>query len=440
MRFAKIIGILMVVLLLSGCAEHTALRPTTDAGHETMGGESVKELTILSYDAETLARYAAAAQAQYGVQLEFAEPDNSAYDQMLLDFAAGKGTYDIVCIDNMVGNLYTADGLIDRGYFAPLGGNEQIARALRSMLPVLQQQAMRSGEIYALPYFVHTKVLEFDRALYTVAQSGDYEAYTRWCGTEFTREDAEKLPEMREYGSWQELMDTGAMHKPADKLAPIAMLEQYTLAADQADFTFDCAEFQSLLELMKRCELNAQTEELLPIQITTGGVTLYSENWLDEVNTDDLFLLYEYLFAPPTADAQDRLAMSYGVMAINAFSGQKDQALLFLESAAKIMLEGDPDFDVKKDREFPNAVYGSVPTARCFTDEAHLIAVAGNDPENQKRWLELTQRLAPITNTGYLTSFYLEIYPMFRDGAITAEQCARMTQERFEIYKAEQGR
>lgn len=41
---------------------------------------------------------------------------------------------------------------------------------------------------------------------------------------------------------------------------------------------------------------------------------------------------------------------------------------------------------------------------------------------------------------GYLTSFYLEIYPMYRDGAITAEQCARMTQERFEMYKAEQGK
>ena len=29
---------------------------------------------------------------------------------------------------------------------------------------------------------------------------------------------------------------------------------------------------------------------------------------------------------------------------------------------------------------------------------------------------------------------------MYRDGAITAEQCARMTQERYEMYRAEQGK
>ena len=82
--------------------------------------------------------------------------------------------------------------------------------------------------------------------------------------------------------------------------------------------------------------------------------------------------------------------------------------------------------------------FGSPETAACYADAEHIRTVVGDDPENQRRWRELTQRLAPITDAGYLTSFYLEIYPMYRDGAITAEQCARMTQERCEMYKAEQ--
>ena len=78
--------------------------------------------------------------------------------------------------------------------------------------------------------------------------------------------------------------------------------------------------------------------------------------------------------------------------------------------------------------------------AACFADASHIRTLTGDDPENQQRWLDLTARFAPITNTGFLTAFNMELVPMYCDGAITAEQCARMTQERFEMSRLEQGR
>ena len=47
--------------------------------------------------------------------------------------------------------------------------------------------------------------------------------------------------------------------------------------------------------------------------------------------------------------------------------------------------------------------------------------------------------LVPITDAGFLTAFHLELFPQYLDGAITAEQCAAQTQERYRMYKLEQG-
>ena len=85
-----------------------------------------------------------------------------------------------------------------------------------------------------------------------------------------------------------------------------------------------------------------------------------------------------------------------------------------------------------------------VPVLPLVHPESHvaidLFAVsAGLDLENQARWREMQANLVPITDAGFLTSFNLELFPQYLDGAITAEQCAAQTQERYRMYKLEQG-
>ena len=123
--------------------------------------------------------------------------------------------------------------------------------------------------------------------------------------------------------------------------------------------------------------------------------------------------------------------MAYGVLVVNAFTDRTEDALRFLDVAADIVQNGIEEKDVYK--------YGIPSTAACYTDEAHLAVSAGLDPETQARWREMQANLVPITDAGFLTSFHLELFPQYLDGAITAEQCAAQTQERYQMYKLEQG-
>ena len=397
------------------------------------------ELAVYSVDSsDIMPIYANAVNEQYGVQVRLTEWSNEADEQMLLDFAAGKANFDVVCIDNALGLFYTSDGLIDRGYFSPLNGVAQVKASVSHMLPVLQDCVTRDGVIYALPYIARTKVLEYDRALYDAKADGDTDRYSRRTGQAVTSTWLQQVPDQQEYETWDQLLSTAMLKNGSGELACNAMLEQYILSADEEGFSFDSESFRNALSLMKTADTMTGPASAAPAKIDINSFAYYTDDWFSEGANRKIVMESDVIYAPPTIDAQGRLSMAYTVLAINAFSEKQEEALRFLECAADIGLNGDGT----EEGEEIGAIlkYGSPDTAACYTDEAHIRAIAGNDPENQKRWLELTQRLAPITNTGYLTSFYLEIYPMFRDGAITAEQCARMTQERFEIYKAEQGR
>ena len=117
---------------------------------EERKGEETR-LVLLSYDDELMTNYANAAYEQFGIQMVLAEVGNEAYEQMLLDFAAGKANFDIVCVSNALGNLYTADGLIDKGYFLPLNDLEHVKESIIHMLPVLQGCVIRCDLRLAIP-------------------------------------------------------------------------------------------------------------------------------------------------------------------------------------------------------------------------------------------------------------------------------------------------
>ena len=161
--------LLLIVMLLSaaGCARQGAPEQSPSAlqtNEAAANGEA--GLVVLSADEDLMSAYAKAAYEQYGVQVTRAEWSNEADEQMLLDFAAGKATFDVVCVSNALGFLYTSDGLIDRGYFSPLSGVAQVEESVSHMLPVLQDCVTRDGIIYALPYIARTKVLRYDHELY----------------------------------------------------------------------------------------------------------------------------------------------------------------------------------------------------------------------------------------------------------------------------------
>lgn len=433
--------LLLIVMLLSaaGCARQGAPEQSPSAlqtNEAAANGEA--GLVVLSADEDLMSAYAKAAYEQYGVQVTRAEWSNEADEQMLLDFAAGKATFDVVCVSNALGFLYTSDGLIDRGYFSPLSGVAQVEKSVSHMLPVLQDCVTRDGIIYALPYIARTKVLRYDHELYDAKADEDTARYHARTGQTVTTSWLQQIPDQQAYETWEELLNTAMLKYGWGDAASNAILEQYILSADAEDFSFDTESFRDALALMKTADTMKGPTTAAPAKIDINSFAYYTEDWFSEGANREIVMECDNVYAPPTIDAQDRLAMAYSVLAINAFSAKQEEALRFLECAADIGLNGDGT----EEGEELGAIlqYGSPDTAACYTDEAHIRTIAGNDPENQQRWRELTQRLAPITNTGYLTAFYLEIYPMYRDGAITAEQCARMTQERYEMYRAEQGR
>ncbi|MGN1250933.1 MAG: extracellular solute-binding protein, partial [Candidatus Spyradocola sp.] len=172
---------------------------------ETAASRPQEELVLLSDETELMEVCMRAAQEKYGVRVTLADTGNDAYEQMLLDFAAGRATYDVVCVSNALGDLYTADGLIDRGYFAPLSGCGQVEESVSHMLPVLQDCVTRDGVIYALPCAMRTKVLTYNRPLYDAKVDGSTERYYARTGENVTSTWLQQIPEMREFSAWNEL-------------------------------------------------------------------------------------------------------------------------------------------------------------------------------------------------------------------------------------------
>lgn len=156
-RFASMLLILCMVL--AGCTgpaapeegETAAERPAPEAP----AAEEAEPLTMLVFPPDDVALYAEAFTEQTQVEIEFAEPSNAAFEQMLTDFAAGKSTYDIVGVDNALGSLYTMDPLLDQGYFLPLTDAPNVGEAVGQMLPSQGEPTLRTashgGVSYPLP-------------------------------------------------------------------------------------------------------------------------------------------------------------------------------------------------------------------------------------------------------------------------------------------------
>ena len=238
-----------------------------------------------------------------------------------------------------------------------------------------------------------------------------------------TKTQAENLPPQRAFDSWEELLSSGYLDETNGDRAYNTMLEQYILDAGEEGFTFDSPEFVRALELMKAAKMSDGQTPGDALRLRIGGVASYKEG--------EGFVACNAYYPLPTLDGQERIPMAYGVLAVNAFTDRAEDALRFLDIAADIVQNGTGEEDIYN--------YGMPETAACYTDEEHIVVSAGLDPENQARWREMQANLVPITDAGFLTSFNLELFPQYLDGAITAEQCAAQTQERYRMYKLEQG-
>ena len=430
MRFNRLLLLLTLCVILTGCAGLGASESAeieTMEEHPVIGTTAVpaaKALTILVFLSDDTPRYAEAFTEQTQVEIEFAEPSNAAFERMLTDFAAGKSTYDIVGVDNALGSLYTMDPLLDQGYFLPLTDVPTVGEAVGQMLPQLQELVTREGTIYALPHFVLFKLLHYNEPLYQAVAEGQLAQYNRSADLPVTEEQAENLPPQRAFDSWEELLSTGYLDEMDGDLAYNTMLEQYILNAGEEGFTFDSPEFVRALELMKTAKMSDGQVPGDALGLQIGGVAICSAGKIETCNA---------YYPLPTLDGQERIPMAYGVLAVNSFTDRAEDALRFLDVAAEIGLRGT-DKDVPETQR-----YGMPETAACYTDEKHIAVSAGLDPENQARWREMQANLVPITDAGFLTSFHLELFPQYLDGAITAEQCAAQTQERYRMYKLEQG-
>ena len=413
----------LLCLALTACAPAQEAHPQAETAPAAGAAEAAEPLTMLAFVADDVALYAEAFTEQTQVEIEFAEPSNAAFERMLTDFAAGKSTYDIVGVDNALGSLYTMDPLLDQGYFLPLTDAPNVNEAVGQMLPLLQELVTREGTVYALPHFVRFKLLEYNEPLYQAVANDQLAQYNRGAYPPVTKAQAEALPPQRAFDSWEELLSSGYLDEADGDLAYNTILEQYILNAGEEGFTFDSPEFVRALELMKAAKMSDGQAPGDALGLKIGGVAIYNEG--------EGFVACNAYYPLPTLDGQERIPMAYGVLAVNAFTDRAEDALRFLDVAADIVQNGIEEKDVYK--------YGMPETAACYTDEAHLAVSAGPDPENQARWRKMQENLVPITDAGFLTSFHLELFPQYLDGAITAEQCAAQTQERYRMYKLEQG-
>ena len=439
--------LLLLCMLLVGCApsmpegapgpeDQTVISPSEQ---ETPSSDP---LVLLIDIPEQIDRYMQAFTERTSMEIELAEGTSAAYEQMLTDFAAGKCTYDIVGVDNALGSLYTMDTLAAQGYFYPLDGQPHVQESLAHMLPLLQDLVTIDGIPYALPFIVRFKVLDYNAQLYEAVETDRLSIYNRNAAVPVTESQAEQLPPERAFATWEELLQSGYLSEEDGSYAYNAILEQCILDVGQEDFSFDSPEFVHALELMKAFyTLSGSANDpmgAVSLHINTGA--FWTEGWLQDLSTpkEELTVTLQCndFYPVPTLDGQGRIPMAYWVLAVNAFTDQKEAALRFLDIAAEIGWNGVADEENPIGYVYK---YGMPETAACYTDEEHLAVSAGLDPENQARWREMQANLVPITDAGFLTSFHLELFPQYLDGAITAEQCAAQTQERYRMYKLEQG-
>ena len=439
--------LLLLCMLLVGCApsvpegapgpeDQTVISPSEQEP------PSSEPLVLLVDIPDNIERYMQAFTERTSMEIELAEGTSADFEQMLTDFAAGKCTYDVVAVDNALGSLYTMDSLLDQGYFLPLTDAPNVGEAVGHMLPLLQDLVTIDGIPYALPFTVRFKVLDYNAQLYEAVETDRLSIYNRGAAVPVTESQAEQLPPERAFATWEELLESGYLSEEDGSYAYNAILEQCILDAGQEDFSFDSQEFVHALELMKAFYTlsGSANDPMGAVWLTINTGAFWTERWLQDPTAPEeelsVTLQCNDFYPVPTLDGQGRIPMAYSALAVNAFTDQKEAALRFLDTAAEIGWNGVAD---EEDSVGDLYNYGMPETAACYTDEEHLAVSAGLDLENQARWREMQANLVPITDAGFLTSFNLELFPQYLDGAITAEQCAAQTQERYRMYKLEQG-
>ena len=195
------------------------------------------------------------------------------------------------------------------------------------------------------------------------------------------------------------------------------------LSAEEPGFTFDCPEFVALLELAIEALQGGQNSMVFmnaPYQTAVRDI---------DGNVD--YYLERYFFPLPTLDAEGRQAYSYQMFAVNPNGENLEAAMDLVDVLAREMLS------IGEAEGFERGPKGHA--SLCFQDPALLSVALGEDEGNVNRWLQLQERLRPVRHTSFQTTFHLDFLPRLQDGALSAEQCAKELQARWEMYKKERG-
>ena len=423
-RFASMLLILCMVL--AGCTGPAAPEEGATAAEqpapEAPAAEEAEPLTMLVFPPDDVALYAEAFTEQTQVEIEFAEPSNAAFEQMLTDFAAGKSTYDIVGVDNALGSLYTMDSLLDQGYFLPLTDAPNVGEAVGQMLPVLQELVTREGTVYALPHFVRFKLLEYNGPLYQAVAEGQLAQYNRSYYPPVTKTQAENLPPQEEFASWRRCFrpaiwtrgaetclqrHAGAVHTERGRGRLHLRFAGIRARAGTHEGRQDCRRPSA-----RRC---VGTRHRRRCDLSRRGGDRRLQRLLS------------------AADAGRAGAHPHG---LRRAGGER----LYRSDGGRPALPG----------------YRRRHCAERHRGRRHLqLRHAGNRRLLHGRSAHRRQRRAGSGEPGALAGdagesrphhgrgvpdlLPLELFPQYLDGAITAEQCAAQTQERYQMYKLEQG-
>ena len=346
----------------------------------------------------------------YGADAKFAQKsptyhlefvDRGEDDAFLTEIASGSGVYDLYCLTNSPGYLYDLDSL-SFGLFAPLEELESVRQVKEKLFDNLREELSWEGSLRGLPISTNVYGLQYE-----IEDIRGNRAY---------KVEIEGPP--RAFATWEELQQTYHQENIL-----FSMLEQYMLGAEEPGFTFDCPEFVALLELAIEALQGGQNSMVFmnaPYQTAVRDF---------DGNVD--YYLERYFFPLPTLDAEGRQVYTYRMLAVNPNGENLEAAMDFVDVLARELLSiGEAEgFERTQKR------YASL----CFQDPALLSVALGEDEGNVNRWLELQERLRPVRHTSFQTTFHLDFLPRLQDGALSAEQCAKELQARWEMYQKERG-
>ena len=346
----------------------------------------------------------------YGADAKFAQKrptyhlefvDRGEDDAFLTEIASGSGVYDLYCLTNSPGYLYDLDSL-SFGLLAPLEELESVRQVKEKLFDNLREELSWEGSLRGLPISTNAYGLQYE-----IEDIMGNRAY---------KVEIEGPP--RAFATWEELQQTYHQENIL-----FSMLEQYMLGAEKPGFTFDCPEFVALLELAVEA-LQGGQNSMVSMRAPSQVAVLNMDGNVD-------YYLERYFFPLPTLDAEGRQVYTYRMLAVNPNGENLEAAMDLVDVLARELLSigGVEGFERAK------RSYASL----CFQDPALLSVAVGEDEGNLERWLQLQEKLRPVRHGSFQTTFYLDFLPRLQDGALSAEQCAKELQARWEMYQKERG-